>query len=77
MTWKLHNMETKEIKEILSEIGITEDNCKAWVVVDAYDYNVNVYTKVVQVIEHFTRHIEVKKIQEACNELENRRNYIT
>ncbi len=55
-------METKEIKEILSEIGIIEENST----IEVYDsteglYDIDVYDHIVQAIEKFMNHLEKQK----------------
>ena len=54
-------METKEIKEILSEIGITEDNCE--IVSENDDYGgcemcIGYYPELVEAIQKFMNHLE-------------------
>mgnify|MGYP001179541453 CR=1 FL=1 len=56
-------METKQIKEILSKIGVTEDNSTVGVWdEDASDYEyIPIYEYIVQAIHKFMNHLEKQK----------------
>lgn len=54
-------METKQIEQILSEIGITEDNCEFNIDAKSYLYEQNNYHELVEVIQKFMSHLEKQK----------------
>ena len=54
-------METKEIKEILSEIGITEKDCTMLIDTGYSEHNIGYYPELVESIQKFTSYLERQK----------------
>lgn len=53
-------METKEIKEILSEIGITEKDCTILIDTGYSEHNISYYSELIKAIEQFVEILEIQ-----------------